>query len=90
MNNNDIIRKLEKKQKEAFVNALCMQIRRLTDFTSLTLLIAFVTLKLTDVIGWSWWWVVSPWWIALIFNITLRFSIKYFVNKKYGIYKGIR
>ena len=26
----------------------------------LTLL--FITLKLTDVIGWSWWWVLAPSW----------------------------
>ena len=28
--------------------------------------IAFVVLKLTDVINWSWWWVTSPLWIPLI------------------------
>lgn len=27
------------------------------------LLVAFVVLKLTGVIGWSWWWVMSPVWI---------------------------
>lgn len=25
----------------------------------------FVTLKLTGVIAWSWWWVLSPWLIPL-------------------------
>lgn len=29
------------------------------------LTIAFVVLKLTKVIDWSWWWVVSPMWIML-------------------------
>jgi Transmembrane Fragile-X-F protein len=29
------------------------------------LLLLFVTLKLTDQIGWSWWWVLSPVWIPL-------------------------
>lgn len=30
-------------------------------FTSLTFLtIVFITLKLTSVITWSWWWVLSP------------------------------
>ena len=24
--------------------------------------VAFVVLKLTDVIGWSWWWVTLPFW----------------------------
>ena len=42
------------------------------------LLITFVVLKLTKVINWSWWWVLSPLWIpfgllaigALIIGIT--------------------
>lgn len=32
-------------------------------FTSL-LAIAFIVLKLTKVINWSWWWVLSPIWIT--------------------------
>jgi hypothetical protein len=32
-------------------------------FTSL-LLIAFIVLKLCNVIDWSWWWVLSPAWIT--------------------------
>lgn len=27
------------------------------------LLVAFIVLKLCDVIDWSWWWVLSPFWI---------------------------
>ena len=30
------------------------------------LAIVFVILKLTKVIDWSWWWVLSPIWIAFI------------------------
>lgn len=30
------------------------------------LTIVFVILKLTKVIDWSWWWVLSPIWIAFI------------------------
>lgn len=26
----------------------------------------FITLKLTGVIGWSWWWVLSPFWIPIL------------------------
>jgi hypothetical protein len=26
----------------------------------------FITLKLTGVIGWSWWWVLSPFWIPVL------------------------
>lgn len=29
------------------------------------LTIAFIVLKLTNVIAWSWWWVLSPLWISL-------------------------
>lgn len=33
-------------------------------FTGL-LTIVFIVLKLTKVISWSWWWVLSPAWITL-------------------------
>ena len=29
------------------------------------LTIAFIVLKLCDVIDWSWWWVLAPLWIGL-------------------------
>ncbi len=29
------------------------------------LLVLFVALKLTDVIAWSWWWVLAPAWIPI-------------------------
>ncbi len=40
------------------------------------LAIVFITLKLTHVISWSWWWVLSPIWIpfpvfALIFGVAI-------------------
>jgi len=36
------------------------------------LTIVFIILKLTDVIGWSWWWVLSPLWIPwLVFFLIL-------------------
>jgi hypothetical protein len=37
------------------------------------LTIAFIVLKLTHVIAWSWWWVLSPLWIsaALVVAILL-------------------
>lgn len=34
-------------------------------FTS-ALLLVFITLKLTNIIDWSWWWVLSPVWISFI------------------------
>lgn len=30
------------------------------------LTIVFITLKLTKVITWSWWWVLAPMWISAI------------------------
>lgn len=36
-----------------------------------TLLLIFVTLKLTDLIDWSWWWVLSPLWIPACFAVVV-------------------
>ncbi|MBO5700358.1 MAG: hypothetical protein J6R57_02940 [Bacteroidales bacterium] len=30
------------------------------------LLLVFIVLKLTKVIDWSWWWVLSPLWIGIV------------------------
>ena len=30
------------------------------------LALIFITLKLTDYIDWSWWWVLAPIWIPLV------------------------
>lgn len=30
------------------------------------LTIVFVILKLTHVVDWSWWWVLSPFWIPIL------------------------
>jgi hypothetical protein len=35
------------------------------------LTIAFVVLKLTGVIAWSWWWVLSPLWIGFALWLVL-------------------
>lgn len=35
------------------------------------LLIAFIVLKLTNVISWSWWWVLSPLWIPVALTIII-------------------
>ena len=49
------------------------------------LLVAFVVLKLTKVIDWSWWWVLSPAWIPLCIFIVgaLIFLVYWFVFKKH-------
>lgn len=48
-------------------------------FTSL-LLIAFIVLKLCNVINWSWWWVLSPAWIPLGVAVTLWIIYKIAVS----------
>jgi membrane protein YdbS with pleckstrin-like domain len=50
-------------------------------FTSVLLLI-FIVLKLTNVINWSWWWVLSPFWITLAFA-AIVFLI-YLIYKAYN------
>jgi hypothetical protein len=33
--------------------------------------VVFVTLKLTGVIGWSWWWVTLPFWGGIAFLLSI-------------------
>lgn len=33
--------------------------------------VAFVVLKLTHVIAWSWWWVLAPFWIPLVLVLVI-------------------
>ena len=35
------------------------------------LTIAFIVLKLTGVIDWSWWWVLSPIWVGILLALAL-------------------
>jgi hypothetical protein len=49
----------------------------------------FITLKLTDYIDWSWWWVLAPIWIPLaivatvfvIMGIAVLLGVKYEISK---------
>ena len=50
----------------------------LTFFDILTLI--FITLKLTGVITWSWWWVLSPIWIG--WSLIIIIILVYFIFKK--------
>lgn len=51
-------------------------------FTSL-LLLAFIILKLTHVIDWSWWWVLSPFWIPLgIYLILLVIALPSIIRRR--------
>ena len=46
-----------------------------TSYVGLTFLdvltLIFITLKLTHIIDWSWWWVLSPMWISLVLIIII-------------------
>ena len=33
--------------------------------------VAFIVLKLTSVIKWSWWWVLTPAWASLLLGVVL-------------------
>jgi hypothetical protein len=46
------------------------------------LLIAFIVLKLCNVISWSWWWVMSPLWIpmAIVLVILIIAGIIYAIT----------
>lgn len=40
------------------------------------LTIVFITLKLTDVVDWSWWWILSPIWISVaLLALTLAIAV---------------
>lgn len=50
------------------------------------LTIAFIVLKLTHVINWSWWWVLSPIWISTLLAIAIIVLVLF----GYIIYKVIK
>lgn len=37
--------------------------------------VAFVVLKLTGVIGWSWWWVTAPFWGGVVLSLVVLMII---------------
>lgn len=39
------------------------------------LLVAFIVLKLTGVIAWSWWWVTCPFWCGLALVILVEVGV---------------
>ncbi len=47
------------------------------------LFIVFLVLKLTGVIGWSWWWVTAPLWIpaAFLLAVSAFRLLMYFVTR---------
>jgi membrane protein YdbS with pleckstrin-like domain len=50
------------------------------------LTVAFIVLKLTNYIDWSWWWVLSPLWITavlVVFICVIIFFVYRYINRKY-------
>ena len=48
----------------------------------LVVFIVFLTLKLTGLINWSWWWVTSPLWIplALVLLVLLIIGVIFLIS----------
>ena len=46
------------------------------------LAIAFVVLKLTKVISWSWWWVLAPIWMPFLIGIIVLAVSIFFISSK--------
>lgn len=51
------------------------------------LTIVFITLKLCEVITWSWWWVVSPLWIPLAIVCLIAIGAVIFFTCQAGLRK---
>lgn len=51
-------------------------------FTGL-LTVTFIVLKLTGIINWSWWWVLSPVWICAILTLVVVVISIWLHDKKY-------
>ena len=49
------------------------------------LTIVFITLKLTNYIDWSWWWVLSPLWIPFVIIVLVILLLAMFTNGRLTI-----
>jgi hypothetical protein len=49
------------------------------------LTIVFITLKLTNYIDWSWWWVLSPLWIPFVIIVLVIVLLAMFTNGRFTI-----
>ena len=48
------------------------------------LTVAFIVLKLTGIINWSWWWVLSPVWISAIIVLVVIVISVWLYKKAHG------
>jgi hypothetical protein len=46
------------------------------------LTIVFITLKLTNYIDWSWWWVLAPLWIPIVLVILILLGMLWITASK--------
>lgn len=46
------------------------------------LTLAFVVLKLTSVISWSWWWVLAPLWLPTLLSLLVFIAVLMYVQLK--------
>ena len=46
------------------------------------LTIVFITLKLTNYISWSWWFVIAPLWIPVVLGLIVIFLVTLIGNKR--------
>ena len=51
------------------------------DLFTVLLAVAFITLKVADVIDWSWLWVLSPIWISILLGLALLPFVVIMKNK---------
>lgn len=56
--------------KEKFEKQMSKTVASGTSFSNM-LAVLFIGLKLTDLIAWSWFWILSPLWIPWVFAILL-------------------
>jgi len=47
-----------------------------------TVVIIFIVLKLTGLIAWSWWWVLSPWITLISLILIMRLLLRYCDKRK--------
>lgn len=54
----------------------------LLGLTPLIMLVTFITLKLLNIIDWSWWWVLAPAWVPLVLIIMLGIFVVHVLRKE--------
>lgn len=46
------------------------------------LAIVFITLKLTGIIAWSWWWVLAPIWIPIALAVVALLTVAFLEDRR--------